>query len=76
MNKFILSLDQGTTSCRALLIDQDGKISGIAQKELTQIYPNNGWVKSNVNLLYFLIKNSYSYTFYLDFVREKYPGFC
>ena len=47
MNKFILSLDQGTTSCRALLIDQNGKISGIAQKELTQIYPNNGWVEHN-----------------------------
>ena len=49
MNKFILSLDQGTTSCRALLIDQNGKISGIAQKELTQIYPGNGWVEHNPN---------------------------
>ena len=49
MNKFILSLDQGTTSSRALLIDQNGKISGIAQKELTQIYPGNGWVEHNPN---------------------------
>ena len=49
MNKFILSLDQGTTSTRALLIDQNGKISGIAQKELTQIYPDNGWVEHNPN---------------------------
>ena len=49
MNKFILSLDQGTTSTLALLIDQNGKISGIAQKELTQIYPNNGWVEHNPN---------------------------
>ena len=43
MNKFILSLDQGTTSTRALLIDQNGKIYGMAQKELTQIYPNMAW---------------------------------
>ena len=49
MNKFILSLDQGTTSTRALLIDQNGKIYGMAQKELTQIYPNNGWVEHNPN---------------------------
>ena len=49
MNKFILSLDQGTTSSRALLIDQNGKISGIVQKELTQIYPDNGWVEHNPN---------------------------
>lgn len=43
--KFILSLDQGTTSSRALLVDRQGRIQGIAQKEFTQIYPKPGWVE-------------------------------
>ena len=42
---YILSLDQGTTSSRAILFDHDGKIVGVAQKELTQIYPKAGWVE-------------------------------
>ena len=43
--KFILALDQGTTSSRALLFDHDGRICGIAQEELTQYYPQAGWVE-------------------------------
>ena len=43
MNKYILSLDQGTTSTRALLMDLSGSIVGLVQKEITQIYPKNGW---------------------------------
>ena len=42
---FILSLDQGTTSSRALLVDHQGQIRGIAQKEFGQIYPKEGWVE-------------------------------
>ncbi|MFA5528110.1 MAG: glycerol kinase GlpK [Peptostreptococcales bacterium] len=45
MNQYILSLDQGTTSSRALLFDKNGKVLGMAQKELTQIYPKPGWVE-------------------------------
>ena len=45
MNKYILSLDQGTTSTRALLMDLSGSIVGLVQKEITQIYPKNGWVE-------------------------------
>jgi len=45
MNQYILSIDQGTTSTRALLIDLSGSIVGIVQKEITQIYPKNGWVE-------------------------------
>ena len=44
-NKYILALDQGTTSSRAILFDQDQNIMGIAQKEFTQIYPQAGWVE-------------------------------
>lgn len=43
--KYILALDQGTTSSRAILFDADGNIRGMAQKELTQYYPRPGWVE-------------------------------
>ncbi|MCT4508836.1 MAG: glycerol kinase GlpK [Tepidibacter sp.] len=43
--KYIMSLDQGTTSSRAILFDKDGKIVGVSQKEFTQIYPKAGWVE-------------------------------
>ena len=42
---FILSLDQGTTSSRAILFDHNGQIAGIAQREFVQIYPEPGWVE-------------------------------
>lgn len=45
--KYILSLDQGTSSSRAILFDQNGKIRASAQKEFTQIYPHSGWVEHN-----------------------------
>lgn len=43
--KYIISLDQGTTSSRALIFDRSGALQGIEQKELTQIYPKTGWVE-------------------------------
>lgn len=45
MEKFILALDQGTTSSRAMLFDKNGSIKSIAQKEFRQIYPKPGWVE-------------------------------
>jgi len=42
---YILALDQGTTSSRAILYDRDGKVVKVAQKEFTQIYPQAGWVE-------------------------------
>jgi glycerol kinase len=45
MSKYILSLDQGTTSSRAIIFNHDGEIIAIAQKEFTQIYPHAGWVE-------------------------------
>lgn len=44
-NKFILSIDQGTTSSRAIVFSHEGKMTGIAQKEFTQIFPQPGWVE-------------------------------
>jgi len=43
--KYILSLDQGTTSSRAILFDNQGAIAAVAQKEFHQIYPQPGWVE-------------------------------
>ncbi len=47
MKKFILALDQGTTSSRAILFDARGAVKAIAQEEFTQIYPKPGWVEHN-----------------------------
>lgn len=43
--KYILSLDQGTTSSRAILFDQNGQMKSVAQKEFQQYYPHPGWVE-------------------------------
>ena len=45
--KYILSLDQGTTSSRAILFDHAGSIVAVAQKEFPQIFPKPGWVEHN-----------------------------
>ncbi|EPR73942.1 Glycerol kinase [Winogradskyella psychrotolerans RS-3] len=45
MSKYILSLDQGTTSSRAIVFDKKGSIVSIAQKEFTQYFPKPGWVE-------------------------------
>ena len=43
--KYILSLDQGTTSSRAIVFNHKGEIVGLAQQEFSQIYPKPGWVE-------------------------------
>ncbi len=47
MKKYVLALDQGTTSSRAILFDRKGNICYKAQHEFTQIYPHTGWVEHN-----------------------------
>lgn len=64
-SKYIIALDQGTTSSRAVLFDQQGVIKGIAQQEFRQIFPQSGWVEhdpkeilsSQLGTLYKLIKD-------------------
>ena len=46
---FILALDQGTTSSRAIVFDHNGHIKSVAQKEFTQYFPQPGWVEHNPN---------------------------
>jgi glycerol kinase len=45
MSQYILALDQGTTSCRAILFDKEGDIEATQQQEFPQIYPQPGWVE-------------------------------
>jgi len=47
MKKYILSLDQGTTSSRAIIFNHSGDVCAVAQKEIQQIFPISGWVEHN-----------------------------
>lgn len=47
MKKYVMALDQGTTSSRCILFDRTGKMCSIAQKEFTQFYPRAGWVEQD-----------------------------
>ena len=49
---YILALDQGTTSSRAIIFDKEGAIISTAQKEFKQIYPQSGWVEHNGNTIW------------------------
>ncbi|TDM18067.1 glycerol kinase GlpK [Macrococcoides canis] len=49
MEKYILSIDQGTTSTRVILFNKDGEIKGISQREFTQHFPKAGWVEHDAN---------------------------
>ncbi len=52
MKRYVLALDQGTTSSRAILFDQEQKIVEMAQKEFTQLYPREGWVEHDPMEIY------------------------
>ncbi len=45
--QYIIALDQGTTSSRAVLLDKNANVVEVAQREFTQIYPQAGWVEHN-----------------------------
>ena len=49
MQKFVMALDQGTTSSRAILFDQDGAIRSVAQQEFRQFFPKPGWVEHDAS---------------------------
>ena len=50
--RYILALDQGTTSSRAIVFDAEGRVRGVGQKEFRQIFPHNGWVEHDANELW------------------------
>ena len=47
VKKYVMALDQGTTSSRCILFDQKGRICSVSQKEFKQEYPKSGWVEHN-----------------------------
>ena len=49
MEKYILAIDQGTTSSRAIIFNKDGEIISSAQREFTQYFPKAGWVEHDAN---------------------------
>ena len=49
MEKYILAIDQGTTSSRAIIFNKSGNIRSVAQKEFTQYYPKPGWVEHDAD---------------------------
>lgn len=50
--KYVISLDEGTTSCRSVLYDRDGKPIGSKQREFNQIYPHPGWVEHDAEEIF------------------------
>lgn len=52
MQHYILALDQGTTSSRAILFDRAGQVAGVAQQEFGQIFPQPGWVEHDASLIW------------------------
>ncbi|MEG0229922.1 MAG: FGGY family carbohydrate kinase, partial [Oscillospiraceae bacterium] len=52
MKKYIIALDQGTTSSRAIIFDKEQNIIEIAQSEFAQLYPQKGWVEHDPMEIY------------------------
>lgn len=51
--KFILALDQGTTSSRAIIFNHDGEVVAVAQKPFEQFFPKPGWVEHDANEIWY-----------------------
>ena len=66
MGKYILALDQGTTSSRAILFDRNENMIGLSQKEFTQFYPREGWVEHDPMEIY-----SSQYSVMMELLTQK-----
>ncbi|MBU7556770.1 glycerol kinase GlpK [Weissella paramesenteroides] len=56
MQKYVLSIDEGTTSTRAVIYDKQGKIIASAQREITMFYPEPGWVEQDANEIWIAVQ--------------------
>ena len=56
-SQLILTIDQGTTSSRAMLIDHDSTIRAVAQKPISQFYPASGWVDHDANEIWETVRS-------------------
>lgn len=59
MEKYILAIDQGTTSSRAILFNKRGEMVASAQKEFPQYFPKPGWVEQDANEIWLSVLNVY-----------------
>ena len=57
MKKYILAIDQGTTSSRAIVFDKKGNIIAVSQEEFTQFFPKPGWVEHDANEIWQSVQN-------------------
>ncbi len=57
MGKYILAIDQGTTSSRAMIFDESGHAKGTAQEEFPQYFPNDGWVEHDPEEIWVSVLN-------------------
>ena len=58
MTQYLLAIDQGTTSSRAIVFTQDGQIHAVSQQEFTQHYPNSGWVEHDPETIWTSVVDS------------------
>ncbi|MGJ8686491.1 MAG: glycerol kinase GlpK [Spongiibacteraceae bacterium] len=58
MTKYLLAIDQGTTSSRAIVFDVDGGICGLGQREFTQFFPKDGWVEHDAEEIWQTTRSS------------------
>ncbi|MEM6361513.1 MAG: FGGY family carbohydrate kinase, partial [Bacteroidota bacterium] len=66
MSKYIIALDQGTTSSRAVLFDKHGELLAVEQQEFTQFFPKPGWVEHDANEIW-----NTQETVLLDLIRKN-----
>ena len=71
MKKYILSLDAGTTSSRAILFDRKGKQIAMAQQEFTQIFPKKGWVEHDPQEIWDTQRNAVTAVLRQEFLPKK-----
>lgn len=71
MEKYILSIDQGTTSTKAILFDKNGDAKYISQKPLDLIYPNSGWVEVNAKDIWVSVVNAITELFISNNISFK-----
>ena len=69
--KYILAIDQGTTSSRAILFDKKGKNCGSDQKEITQHFPHSGWVEHDANEIWNSVQSVIAGAFIASDIRPE-----
>lgn len=62
-DKYMMAIDEGTTSTRAVIVDHAGNMVGEAQKEFTQYFPEPGWVEHDANEIWEAVLSTIADTF-------------